>query len=111
MKLKDIALPDEENSGKDISLRPFAFNIQSHMIEKVQNYFDDCKLRSNNDHRENSAVGVGAVYEKKANFFHRKSVAPPSRPPSGHLRPLEFVRGDEVESSAPANLWLDAGGI
>jgi hypothetical protein len=100
LKLKDIALPDEENSGKeDISLRPFAFNIQSHMIEKVQNYFDDCKLRSNNDHRENSAVGVGAVYESKANFFHRKYDAP-SQAPSGHLRPLESVRDDEVDSRA-----------
>jgi hypothetical protein len=109
LKLKDIALPDEENSGKDISLRPFAFNIQSHMIEKVQNYFDDCKLRSNNDHRENSAVGVGAVYEKKANFFHRKYDAP-SQPPSGHLRPLEFVRDDEVDSIA-ADVWHDAEAI
>jgi hypothetical protein len=79
------------------------------MIEKVQNYFDDCKLRSNNDHRENSAVGVGAVYERKANFFHRKYDAP-SQAPSGHLRPLELVRDDEVDSRA-ANEWLDSGAI
>ena len=54
----------------DDSLRPFAFNIQSHMTEKVQNYYDNCKVHV---HRASGGKGTAfSAFEKKSKYFHRE---------------------------------------
>jgi hypothetical protein len=66
LKMKDIGLPGEIGSEK--TLRPFAFNLQRHMIEKVQGYLDNCMLHLGT----NTGDEMIGVYQKKAKFFNRK---------------------------------------
>ena len=59
--MKDIALPDEAES-KDSSLRPFIFNLQRHMIDKIQSFADELVITSSLD-------GRYAVYDSKSEFY------------------------------------------
>jgi hypothetical protein len=55
---------------KDLNtLRPFAFNLQRHLIEKVQGYLDHCMLHLGTNTGDKQMVGV---YQKKAKFFNRR---------------------------------------
>ncbi len=67
MKMKDLAVDGEEGTPID-TLRPFAFNIQAHMTEKVQHYFDICKLHIHSNTGENERFGA---FEKKSKYFDR----------------------------------------
>ena len=69
LKMRDIALPDESLS-KNTSLRPFVFNLQRHMLQKVQQYYDSCLIHLAED-KDNAKF---AVYQKKPNFFKRESL-------------------------------------
>jgi len=68
LKMKDLAIDGGEGTPSD-TLRPFAFNIQRHMTEKVQNYYDSCKVHVRRTSRENATFGA---FEKKSKYFHRE---------------------------------------
>jgi len=51
LKMKDIAIPGKADSKE--SLRPFAFNLQRHVLEKVQCYLDNCKLEAVEKNKDN----------------------------------------------------------
>jgi Leucine-rich repeat (LRR) protein len=76
LTMKDLRLEGEEGTPPgDTSLRPFAFNIQRHMTEKVQNYYDSCKVHV---HRGSGGNGTTfGAFEKKSNYFYREHDAAP----------------------------------
>lgn len=65
--MKDLALPSGKSASKS-TLRPYLFNLQRHMIEKVQHYLDNCILHSVQSKDEHEF----GVYEKKIDFFNQK---------------------------------------
>jgi hypothetical protein len=69
MKMKDLAPAGAEVGIPSDTLRPFAYNIQKHMTEKAQRYFDNCMLHVQSTNGENSRFGA---FEKKSNYFERK---------------------------------------
>ncbi len=69
--LSDIALIDEEQGFEQHqTLRPYVlFNLQRHMIEKVQGYIDNCILYLPSDHDDDCNV---IKYQMKSDIFHMK---------------------------------------
>ncbi len=67
--MEDLALEGGEGIPTD-TLRPFAFNIQRHTTEKVQNYYDSCKVHVHRTSKENATFGA---FEEKSKCFHREN--------------------------------------
>ena len=60
--LSDLALPDKQYGKKSESLRPFMFNMQRDMIEKVGRYMNEILLYYD-------AEGQYTTFERKKDFF------------------------------------------
>lgn len=83
LKMKDLAPEGAEGTPPD-TLRPFTFNIQKHMTDRVQRSFDNCMLHVQSTDGENSRFGA---FQKKSNYFERKY--------DGRLMPPQQSRQDE----------------
>jgi hypothetical protein len=71
LKLKDISLPGKQ--GCEDTLRPYAFNLQRHTVEKVAVEIDNCMLVSRKDGKieniQSKKEDWFASYKKKSSFF------------------------------------------
>jgi hypothetical protein len=78
--IASISCSREGNLGLERSIRPYVFNLQMHMIDKVEKYVDNCLVHvAKDDDQHHQGLQFG-VYQPKKNFFNQDY--PTSSPPS-----------------------------
>jgi hypothetical protein len=85
LKLKDVASSSSayDSTSQTTTVRPYLFNMQMYMTDKVQNYVDNCMVHL----VENKSKKMNhAVYQKKPDFFNQEYDPIPS--------PIEIVEAD-----------------
>ena len=70
--MKDVSLPGKQ--GCEDTLRPYAFNLQRHTVEKVAVEIDNCMLVSRKDGKIENIQSkkddwFASSYKKKSSFF------------------------------------------
>ena len=74
LEMRDIASiscgGSEGNQVLERSIRPYVFNLQMHMIDKVEKYVDNGMVHVAKDTNQHQGLQFG-VYEPKKSFFHQ----------------------------------------
>jgi hypothetical protein len=74
LQMKDIASIScgrKDNPGLERSIRPYIFNLQMHMVDKVEKYVDNCMVHVARDNRHEGLESLFGVYQPKNTFFNQ----------------------------------------
>jgi Leucine-rich repeat (LRR) protein len=88
LRLKDVASSSSSyDSTPQSTVRPYLFNLQMHMTDKIQNYIDNCMVHlvENKSNKMNHVV-----YQKKPDFFNQEYPTP---------SPVEIVEANKAKNS------------
>ncbi len=72
LEVKDIASIScgrQDTPGLEKTIRPYVFNLQMHMIEKIEKYVDNCMIHAAEDN-EQQGLKFG-IYQPKKTIFNQ----------------------------------------
>ena len=73
LEMRDIASVScsggEGNRGLERSIRPYVFNLQTHMIDKVEKYVYNCMVHVSKDNNQHQGLQFGVYQPKKASLI------------------------------------------